>query len=68
MAQMKRKLGRPATRPKDTHQRSIWLPDSLQGDVLRALVTPEGRRYEFSRLVEHLLRQWLRAGAKLPKA
>jgi hypothetical protein len=34
--------------------------------VLRALVTPDAKRYEFSKLVEHLLRKWLR-DPKLPK-
>ena len=63
----KRPAGRPKTRKPDYHQHSVWLPDGLQADVLRALVTPEGKRYEFSALIEHLLRQWLKAGAKLPK-
>jgi hypothetical protein len=68
MPQSKRKqVGRPKTRPDDYHQRSVWLPDSLQAQVLRALVTPEGKRYEFSRLVESLLRQWVKAGARLPR-
>jgi hypothetical protein len=40
---------------------------SLYGDVLKGLVTPDGKRYEFSALVESLLRQWLKAGAKLQK-
>jgi hypothetical protein len=63
----KKKVGRPKTRPKDYSQRSVWLPKGLHADVLRALVTPEGKRYEFSKLVEHRLRQWLKDGAKLPK-
>jgi hypothetical protein len=39
----------------------------LQAEVLRALVTPDGQRYEFSKLVAHLSRRWLDAGGKPPK-
>jgi hypothetical protein len=63
----KKKPGRPQTRPKDVHQRSIWLPDALRADVARALIQPRGKPYEFSKLVDYLLRQWLERGAKLPK-
>jgi len=66
-APKKKPVGRPKSRPADYHQRSIWLQDGLQARVLKALVTPDGQRYEFSRLVAHLLRRWLDAGAKLPK-
>jgi hypothetical protein len=48
-------------------QHSVWLPGDLFADVLRASITPDGKRAEFSALVEHLLRQWLKAGAKLPR-
>jgi hypothetical protein len=64
------KVGRPATGKRsnpDYRQHSVWLPGELQADVLRALVMPDGKRYEFSALVEALLRQWLKTGAKLPK-
>jgi len=70
MAQSKparKKVSRPKSRPDDYSQRSLWLPDSLHAKVLRALVTPDAKRYEFSKLVEHLLRQWMKAGARLPK-
>jgi transposase len=63
-------LGRPATGKRsnpDYRQHSVWLPGKLQADVLKALVTPEGKRFEYSALIEHLLRRWLRDGAKLPK-
>jgi hypothetical protein len=64
-------VGRPKTRAADYHQHyrqhSVWLPNALYSDVLRGLVTPEGKSYEFAKLVESLLRQWLREGAKLPK-
>jgi hypothetical protein len=66
-----RKVGRPATGKRsnpDYAQHSVWLPGSLYGDVLKGLVTPDGKRAEFSALVESLLRQWLKLGAKLPKA
>ena len=65
-----KKRGRPATGKRsnpDYAQHSVWLPGSLYGDVLKGLVTAEGKRYEFSALVEALLRQWLERGAKLPK-
>jgi hypothetical protein len=65
-----RKVGRPATGKRSNPeyaQHSIWLPGSLYGEVLKGLVAPDGRRHEFSALVEALLRQWLKAGAKLPK-
>jgi hypothetical protein len=65
-----RPVGRPKTGKRsnpDYNQHSVWLPGSLQAEVWRALVTPEGKRYEFSRLVESLLRRWLDAGGKLPK-
>lgn len=68
--QAKRPVGRPKTgkRSNDDYQQgSIWLPRSLRADVLRALVRDDGSRYEFSGLVESLLRRWLDAGAKLPK-
>jgi hypothetical protein len=61
----KRPPGRPATGKRSNPeyaQHSVWLPGSLYGDVLKGLVTPDGKRYEFSSLVESLLRQWLRAG------
>ena len=63
----RKKAGRPPSRPKGYSQRSVWLPDTLHADVLRALVTPDAKRYEFSKLVDHLLRRWLDAGGKLPK-
>lgn len=63
----KRPVGRPKSRPADYHQRSIWLPDALRADVARALIQERGKPYEFSRLVERLLRQWLKDGHKLPK-
>jgi hypothetical protein len=66
-----RKLGRPATGKRSNPQyaqHSVWLPGSLYGEVLKGLVTPAGRRYEFSTLVESLLRQWLKSGARLPKS
>jgi len=62
-----RSVGRPKTRPDDYHQHSVWLPGSLQADVWHALVMPNGKRFQFSRLVESLLRRWLEAGGKLPK-
>ena len=65
-----RKVGRPATGKRSNPeyaQHSVWLPGSLYADVLKGLVTPDGKRAEFSALVESLLRQWLKAGAKLPK-
>jgi len=67
---MAKKVGRPATGKRSNReyaQHSVWLPNELYGDVLRNLVTAEGKRYEFSTLVEQLLRQWLERGAKLPK-
>jgi hypothetical protein len=69
--QAPRSVGRPATGKRsnpDYAQHSVWLPGSLYGEVLRGLVTAEGKRYEFSALVEHLLRQWLERGAKLPRS
>jgi hypothetical protein len=62
----KRPVGRPKTRPDDYSQRSVWLPDALHFEVRQTLMMPKGKDYEFSRLVEHLLRQWLKAGGKLP--
>jgi hypothetical protein len=64
----KKRPGRPRTRPEDYHQRSIWIRDKLHADVARALIRPPDKPYEFSRLVEHLLRKWLKAGAKIPEA
>jgi hypothetical protein len=55
-----RKLGRPATGKRSNPeyaQHSMWLPGSLYGHVLKGLVTPDGKRHEFSALVESLLRQ-----------
>ena len=62
-------VGRPKAGKRsnpDYGQRSLWLPDKLYAEVAKALITP-GKRYEFSALVEDLLRRWLDAGAKLPK-
>lgn len=65
---------RPVGRPKngrrsnpDYRQHSVWLSDSLCVEVWDKLETPEGKRYEFSALVETLLRKWVDAGGKLPK-
>jgi hypothetical protein len=63
-------VGRPATGKRSNPeyaQHSVWLPGRLYGEVLKGLVTPEGKRYEFSALVEALLRHWVKSGAKLPK-
>ncbi len=68
--QLKRPVGRPKTGKRSNpeySQRSIWLPKTFQAKVMHKLLTPDGRRYEFSALVESLLREWLDAGAKLPK-
>lgn len=65
-----RKVGRPATGKRSNPayaQHSVWLPGGLYADVLKALVTPDGKRYEFSELIERLLRQWLERGGRLPK-
>ena len=64
-----RPVGRPKGKRSDPayRQHSVWLPGSLQAEVAKALVLPDGRRYEFSKLVDYLLRKWLDAGAKLPK-
>lgn len=68
MKQAKPKVGRPPGKRTDPEysQHSVWLPDRLYADVARALIAP-GKRYEFSALVESLLRQWIKAGAKLPQ-
>jgi hypothetical protein len=47
-----RKVSRPATGKRSNPeyaQHSVWLPGSLYGEVLKGLVTPDGRRYESSR-------------------
>jgi hypothetical protein len=69
MKPSKKRVGRPPGKHSDPKysQRSVWLPKALQVEVLKALVTPEGKRFEFSALVEHFLRRWLKDGAKLPK-
>jgi len=63
-----KRVGRPPGKRTDPDygQRSVWLPNDLHAKVARALITP-GKRYEFSALVESLLRQWLKDGAKPPK-
>jgi hypothetical protein len=65
-----KKRGRPATGKRSNEayrQHSTWLSNALYAQVQKALVMPDGRRYEFSALAESLLRQWLKSGAKLPK-
>jgi hypothetical protein len=65
-----KKRGRPATGKRsneDYRQHSIWLSNALYAEVQKALVMPDGRRHEFSALIESLLRRWLKSGAKLPK-
>jgi hypothetical protein len=64
------KAGRPATGKSssgDYGQHSVWLSNAVYAEVQRNLITDNGKRHEFSGLVEVLLRQWLKAGAKLPK-
>ena len=66
-----RTVGRPKTGRRsnpDYHQHSVWLPGELVADVSKALVMPDGKRFELSALVEHLLRRWLESGRRLPKA
>ena len=66
----KRGVGRPPGKRTDKEnysQHSVWLSHKVHAEVQHALILPDGKRYEFSKLVEHRLREWLDAGGKLPK-
>jgi hypothetical protein len=65
-----RKVGRPAVGKSSSGefgQHSVWLSNTVYAEVQRKLITDDGKRHEFSGLVETLLCQWLRSGSKLPK-
>jgi hypothetical protein len=50
----------------DYRQASAWIPKDIFFKVQTKLLRPDGR-FEYSALVEHLLREWLKDGAKLPE-
>lgn len=54
-----------STRP-DYKQATAWIPADLHAKVQVKLITPT-RKHEYSDLIAHLLRQWLKDGAVPPK-
>ena len=67
----KPKVGRPLGKHSDKEnysQHSVWLSNAVYVKVKQAVITlPKGKSYELSKLVEHLLQEWLKGGANLPE-